>query len=442
MRFVFLTVSVLFLADLKGQVNLQNGSASYEIPIFSFSDPKSGLGTGISLSYSSGNGLIVGERASNTGQNWSLAAGGAIIRKQNDEPDDQNSTGAFPVIPNGSRRAFNHAIAVYDQDYQSENWAGDPYSRNYIDNYYPNGYMYSEFPLDMVEETQTNWPLYLLAPRELALAPRFRYNMNKKWKLSRRAMADRQQDMFMYNFNGMVGQFVIGKDGNILLINNSKVNIEKTTADLTSQNIRTTINSFTIKDESGTIYKFTAYDLSEVMRFTELSNEGDNSFHKTVSGSVPTGKYTIQKWLLTEIINPITLEKIIFEYETYGVDVITSKTPTYQNTEGQVSETVQVFEQRARGQIKRLKNIILPDGHKVELYYDAPGYRPDVPDDAPLTKVKILYNNSEIYSYNLNYGYFLRKQVKNFTDPVAESEKRFTRLCLTSVNKSLASILN
>ena len=440
MRIVFLFYCIFYFVTLNGQVNLQNGSANYDIPIFSFSDPKSGLGTSVSLSYSSGNGLVVSNKASNTGQNWNLLAGGSIFRKQNGEPDDQNSTSAFPVIPNGNGRGFNQEVAVYNQDYQSVNWAGDPYSRNYIDNYYPNGFMYSEFPLDMVEQTPSNWPLYQLAPRELALSLRFKSNMDLKWKMSRRALADRQQDIFLFQCNGLSGQFVIGKDGNIMLLGDSKLKITKSTADLSSQNIRTRINEFVITDENGVIYKFSGYEQSEVMKYIDVSNEGSGSFKKFISSCEPTGKYTIQKWVLTEIINPITLEKIVFDYENYNVDMITDKTPSYQSTVGQSSQSVQVYEQRARGQLKRLKNIFLPDGHTVQFFYNTTLSRADVPDDHALAEIKVLYNNEVVNSFALNYGYMVKKEIKNYTDVIAETDKRFTRLCLTNVQKKGSGI--
>jgi hypothetical protein len=437
MKFSFIALVFLIGIKLSAQVNPQNGSANYEIPIFSFSDSKSGLSTGVSLSYSSGNGLVVADKASSTGQNWVLSAGGEIIRKQNGEPDDQNSTVAFPTIPNGNLRGFNHSIALYDEDYQSVPWSGDPYSRNYIDNYYPNGYMYSEFPLDMVEQTQTNWPANTLSPRELALMPRFKSNMDKKWKLSRRALADRQQDVFVYNFNGASGEFVIGKDGLPQLLNDSKIIIDKATVDLTAQNIRTRINEFTIKDAQGIIYKFSAYELAEIMNFSEKSSEGPNSFRKVVTSGDPTGKYTIQKWLLTEIINPFTQEKIIFEYENYLLDFISDKTPSYQFTEGQSVESVQVHEQRSKGQLKRLRFITLPDGHKLEFMYGT--YRYDVLHDLALSKIKVTYNENEVYSYNLTHGFFLRKEIKNSSELILEADRRFARLCLTSMNKSIGT---
>ena len=91
MRFAFLILlSVILLTDLPAQqVNLQTGTMQYSIPLFSYSDSKNGLGTSVELNYSSGQGLIVNNQASNVGQNWNLIAGGSITRKQYGEPDDR-----------------------------------------------------------------------------------------------------------------------------------------------------------------------------------------------------------------------------------------------------------------------------------------------------------------------------------------------------------------
>lgn len=438
MKWAFILLSSIGISvNAFTQVNLQTGSAQYSIPIFSFSDAKSGLATSILLNYSSGNGLVVSDIPSSVGQNWNLVAGGSIIRLQNGEPDDQNSTSIFPTMPNGNVRGFNENIAIYDEDYQSFSYGGDPFSRNYITNYYPNGYMYSEFGLDMTDAGSAQY----LAPRELAFLPRFKSNMDKNWKLSRRALTDREQDVFIYNFNGVTGQFVIGRDGNVQLINDSKIKIEKTTADMTNAtpyNIRTRINSFTITDASGMLYKFSAYELANVM-VTASSSEGPDNFQMITASGNPIPKYTIQKWVLTEIKNPITLEKITFGYEDYIVDQTTDRTPSYQFTEGQSSESVEVYYQRSRGILKRLSNIVLPDGHKVEFFYSNTE-RIDLLGDYPLTKIKISYNNSDINSYVFQYGYFLKKEIKNYTDVISQTDKRFARLCLTSFQKTGAKV--
>lgn len=436
MRFLCIISFVFISPFVNGQVNPQNGSGYYEIPVYSFADAKSGLSTKVGISYSSGNGLLVGSRAANTGQNWSLVAGGSIMRKQNGEADDQNSTVAFPIMPSGNLRGFNLEQAYYDEDYQSVTYTGDTYSRNYIDNYYPNGYMYSEFGLDMVEATGSNWPLNTYAPRELAMLPRFQSSMDRKFKQSRRALTDREQDVFVYNFNGMNGEFVIDKNGDIHLLNEANLKIEKTTSDMTGQNIRTRINAFTITDPGGLQYKFNAYELSECLEPEEVGSYGIPAFTLSIMKGEPIGKYTIQKWHLSEIVNPITLEKIIFNYETFDVDVIYNQTPTYQNSEVQVTESVQILENRVKGKFKRILDINFPDGHKLDFDYSQGFTRTDVADDDPLYSIKLSYNSTEQFTYTLSYGYFLKKEIKDISYNVPTADKRYTRLCLKSVKKS------
>lgn len=227
-------------------------------------------------------------------------------------------------------------------------------------NYFPNGYMYSEFPIEFDE----SFPSKHNAPKELSLAPIFKNSDDKKWKLSRRALADRQQDIYSINVNGIFADFVIGKDGQVLFLNDAKLKIEYTTNNMLSLGIRSRINSFTLTDVGGIVYKFNAYDLSEVGNVEEISREGDNNLSKVRLSTQPTGQFTIQRWLLTEIYNPQTTEKIIFEYQDYLVDYISAKVPSY-TIQSQGANTVQVFEQRTRGKLKQLKKIIYPDRHQV-----------------------------------------------------------------------------
>lgn len=96
-----------------------------------------------------------------------------------------------------------------------------------------------------------------------------------EWKLSRRALTDRQQDVFIFNINGRAGQFVIGKNGQIVTLSDYWVTakIEKFESDMTASKIRTRINSFKITDETGIIYTFNAMSLSEVLKPKEISNQ-------------------------------------------------------------------------------------------------------------------------------------------------------------------------
>src|SRR6476646_10117949 len=87
----WLFVLILFVAstNVNAQVNLQTGAAEQNFPLINYTDGKSGMALGVGLAYSSGNGLLVNEIASDIGTGWSLDAGGIIVRIQNGEPDDQ-----------------------------------------------------------------------------------------------------------------------------------------------------------------------------------------------------------------------------------------------------------------------------------------------------------------------------------------------------------------
>jgi YD repeat-containing protein len=424
------------------QVNMQDGSMSYNIPIFSFADGKSGLSTAVNLSYSSGNGLKVNERASNVGQNWNLLAGGFIARQQFGEPDDQNSLGAFPAMtPMGTTRGFAKDIAFRDQNYQSFVYTGDIYSQDYYDNYYPNGYMYSEFPVTL--EDQYNYAPGGFLPKSLAVTLRFKNEQDKRFKLGRNALTDREQDIFVFNLNGEIGQFVIGRDGMPTLLNldKSKYIIEKVTEDLTAQNIRTRIKEFTIKDDKRIVYKFANYELTEVMEYDEIHVEGDDTdFSKRFSGATPKGKFIINKWNLTEITNTNTTEKILFSYNN-GTYSISDVVPSYGYTVGQATESVNIVFSSSKGTKKNLSQITLPNNSSVEfLYKTLP--RQDVLDDYPIEKIAVKYNNIEQYNFSFDYGYFYNSgsatsidDLKEYTEVFNDTQKKGLRLYLKSVRK-------
>lgn len=426
---------VVILNSAMAQVNMQDGSMTYDIPIYNFADAKSGLTTAINLRYASGNGLRVNNRASNVGQNWNLISGGFIVRQQFGEPDDQSSLTTFPAMPLGNKRGFSIDIAAYEEDYQSFNWSGDTYSRNYYDNYYPNGYMYSEFPVAL--EDQAGYVSGEFIPKSLAVTLRFRENQDKRFKIARNALTDREQDIFIFNINGEVGQFVIGKNGlpTLLNLDKSKYIIEKITEDLTSQNIRTRIKEFTIKDDKGIAYKFSSYELSEVMEYDEIYVEDDNtSFSKRFSGATPKGKYIINKWNLTEIINTNTNEKILFSYNNEEEYNNSDFIPSYGYTEGQNSESVNITIAANKGKKRNVSLITLPNDNTVEFTYKTTA-RQDVLNDNPLEKIAVKYNGIEQYNYTFIYGYFMGDVLKEYTDYFTESEKKLTRLCLKSVKK-------
>jgi hypothetical protein len=425
---IFFSVIFLLGNQLFSQVNVQAGSAQFDIPVFNFSDGKSGLSHQVSISYSSGSGLKINDLPSGVGQGWQLLCGGSVVRKQNGEPDDQNSTNAFPVVAYNNTRVFNQEIAVWNDNYQSFNAPGDCYSRDYVENYYPNGYLYSEFPLDITE----NYPLRSAAPRELGFLPRFKDNMDKRYKLSKRALTDRQQDIFIFSINGISGEFVIGKDGTIVTLADSKLKIEKFESNMTASNIRTRINSFKITDDNGMIYTFGAMSLSEVLNPKEISNTGGD-FSFSTSGNDASGKYTVDQWGITSIKNPFTNEEIIFNYAQIDIDYIGQRLPSFQFMEHDNKENVNLHEIRIKGKLKKIQSIIFPNGHSVEINYN--GFRQDVSNDPRIADIQIKYNNSLVNKFVLNHSYLFKKEVRGFSEIFAETDKRFLRLSLTSVQR-------
>lgn len=62
--FSLIACALIFLKPF-AQVNLQTGSATFSLPMFSWQDDKSRLNSAVAISYNSGSGLKVDEVASN-----------------------------------------------------------------------------------------------------------------------------------------------------------------------------------------------------------------------------------------------------------------------------------------------------------------------------------------------------------------------------------------
>jgi YD repeat-containing protein len=421
------------LFQLQAQVNLHNGQVEYELPLYAFNDEKSGLATNVSLCYSSGGGLLVDDQAECTGQNWSLVAGGSIVRRQNGEPDDQYSLDKYPAVPVGNINHHNVSIATWNE--------GTTEAHDYMENYFPNGYMYSEFPLDLSEE---EYSARYAAPRELGFDPRFRYSMDKRWKQSRRALADRQQDVFMYEFNGRAGEFVIGKDGKVSLVNQCSLRIAYNTAPVGVKGIRTRINSFSITDETGIQYFFSAMELACVTRIERKPYSGsifiDGFPDMDTIINEPTGEYVAQKWLLTQVRNVAGNETINFEYKEVETKTLPETLPFYEYTEGQNVDDVNIYLHAGWGKTKQLSSISLPAGYKLLFNYEPANERVDVPGDPPLTSFSVTLHGKEISTHRFTYGYFLKKNIVSYNYEFSEKEKRFARLCLLSFQKSAKNL--
>lgn len=420
------------------QVQLQNGAAQASFPIYSYNDAKSGLSTSVSLQYVMGTGLKVNDLATDVGLGWALGAGGFIQRIQNGEPDDQNSTDQFPINTTCTAPSSFH---VTKNAYM--NGGATAQTQDYINNYFPNGFLYSEFYnyCGSTNLCQDIPPVYSCdVPFELCHSPRFKRYDDKRFKYSRRALADRTQDMFVFNFNGRSGTFFIGKDWSYMVVPDSKVKIQIDVENMTSQNIRTRIKQFIITDEAGMKYKFNALELAEVFKNKTYQTSTTGVTTTTISKGEATGKYTVQKWFLTEVYNPRTNQKINFTYEDDNRDFTLALNVSLTSTIGGNSTNgLSISEQRAHILGKRLKEIVMPDGNKVEF-----GYNGDTRVDegaqnkTPLSIIRILNNGLPAKQYNLAYKYFYKKELISLSEGMykPQAEWRFLRLCLYSLQES------
>lgn len=453
-QFLLLPFLAFCTVQVSGQVNVQQGSAQFDLPIFNFSDAKSGLGHSVTLSYSSGSGLRVNSKGSDIGEGWELKAGGSIIRTQNGEPDDQNSTGQFPPILYNATNGYHQTVGYYEQIGALNDGPSYPVictPAEYVNNYYPNGFLYSEFPYDMTDATPLKWA----APKETAFMPRFRSNMDNRWKLSRRALTDRQQDIFLLNINGRIVEFVIGKNGTIACLQNSKLQIVPTynTGAQWMATMRTTISSFTVTDENGIVYEFAQPDYSEVLKQTTIDN-GSGSFALSQTAEEGEGKYTIDKWSLTSITNPFTGEQITFIYQDIqnahlgkGTDFVSQLIPSYDQLENNAFQNVNLHKARIKGKRYRLLEIDFPNKYSLYLNYlintksglvlrqDVEG-EPILGDIVIKNNADVLFNTQFVAKYEFKQGYFYKKQVVDIDVTVPPADTRYLRMCLRSVQKS------
>jgi hypothetical protein len=432
--FIFLLVTCANHA----QVNLQSGAAEYSLPLYSYSDPNNRIATSVSLEYTAGGGLKVSEIPSSIGAGWALAAGGFIQRIQHGEPDDQKN-----YLP-----AYNYPSSISNPTIETN-------FHNWVDNYYPNGYLYSTYsPATLMDNGGGYTPTFSIA--------------NYKYKPNPKYTADLEQDIFTFNFNGRNGHFVIGKfdaaTGTypIRTLYDSKLKIVKVDGDLNNaNNIRTTISEFQIIDEEGIKYIFKDADLEQVciydkiesydqygvytglVPFTYSSASGGGGATYYMNLNLPPkyeavrantkNSFVKNRWYLSEIINPLTGVKIQFTYETYNFDFQGNKTAQQTVTDNKASLTVSV--ERLKGVGKRLKKIIVSPKESVEFNYSSAD-RIDAPGDKVLENITVKYENVVRSKWELEQGYFVKNEVKALGHNFNTEEKVWARLCLQKLKKT------
>jgi hypothetical protein len=418
--FFGLIVSVFGNLKTAAQVNLQTGAAEFSLPLYSYTDANNRISTGVSLTYTAGNGLKASDIPSCVGTGWALESGGYIQRIQHGEPDDQKQEGTYPYPNQYSSPPINLS------DYL-----------NYIDNYYPNGYMYSEFdPTIPVDDGGGYTPLFDGIFTEYKRKPIY--------------LTDREQDEFTFSFNGRKGSFLIGKNGTIKTIIDSKLKISIITANMLGSNIITRISEIHIIDELGIEYIFKDLELSEVMAYKRQYDAIDinnlqivypGTTSPSTSSNIYRGeaknKFVVNKWYLSEIKNPLTNKKIIFEYESYNVDMLGNKS-SFVSLAGNKADISLTLE-RIKGVSKRIKKIKSSDKEEVAFSYSSSN-RKDLTFDKALEQISITYENETKSSWIFTYGYFIIDQLKDFAATLTEGEKYQSRLCLKSIQRTGKSL--
>lgn len=275
------------------------GIPSVNVPIYSWSNTNFPQGIDVSLNYFAG-GLQVDQISSNIGMGWSLQAGGVISRVMRGIPDETESSGAM----------YHTGTA-------------------------------NKLP---VSEQEGNGPLNY-APNDWY----FR-------KISANSL-DGQFDLFNYSFLNHSGQFILGKNNDVLILDKSHLKVEKSFGTL--YGVRRIIK-FKITDEKGFIYEFNDYEV-------------------TKSNAVGIPPPHTSSWYLSKIIDATGVQTITFEYEdTFDAEInfssnsyesfpVTTRYVGGNMSNGKFESRGGTSAQTVNG--KRIKKILLPNGVDLNFSY-------------------------------------------------------------------------
>lgn len=305
-------------------VGHSTGIPQIGVPIYSWEGKNFGLKVNVSLDYHAG-GIKVDENASNVGLGWALNAGGVVSRSV----------------------------------------------RGLYDEYSEHGFLQQQMPIDTYSGNQ----------RGTSHSDRLLHQMYAGVK-------DTQNDLFNFSFNGRSGRFVLGRNGDLLILTQEKIKIEKF---ITQVNNMPLISKFIITDEYGYKFVFEDYEIT--------SNVGGLGGQSSFTSS----------WYLTRILTPSGKDSIEYEYENNFFRVESASggtiaTPLFEYTGLTVAKNGGST-QDING--KRLKKINFPDGNMVVLQYNVT-QRSDLPGDHLLQKL-VITNGNTIRGFNLSHNYSLNR---------------------------------
>ncbi|KAA2238880.1 hypothetical protein F0L74_21950 [Chitinophaga agrisoli] len=394
-KYHFLLGVLLLTFNLShGQVNLPTGKAEFNFPIYSYSDGNR-LSTSINLNYTGGGGVKVDELASSVGLGWELQYGGVISRSTVGDPDDQVAT----------------SFGIYD--------AAAP------------GYL-----------THTD---LTAVPKKIGWLPLTSAALHY-FKHDAQTIADREQDVFNFRFEGEQGRFVIGSDGTIRSLKETNLKFEKVEEDMSAARIITRISKFIITTPSGIQFVFADKNLSKIISYESAPPQqfftdpviANKSYYLSRTNYNVNNYAIVTDWYLSEIVNPLTGKKITFSYEAYDLAYMASQSAvnaTEDIGDGDYKETTQWFQSRFSGTVKRITAINLPNNTTVVFkYFDTE--RVDLPGDKALKQITIKNGTTENEGFLFTYQYFSKAALRAFNYSFPADEVGNARLCLLSLQKT------
>ncbi len=399
-RKLLLLLFIIAFVVVKAQVNLQTGSAEFSLPVYSYKDNYCGISLNVSISYSSKNGILVDEVPSSIGQGWDINGLGLITRMQNGLPDDQ-----FGI---------------------DGNW-------NDVGKY-PSGILNTTKPISSGCPTLlNNYPVF--------------ENTNQLYKDNNVTAADREHDIFVYEFNGRSGRFMIDKNWNVVMLSDNRLKGTVYKNYIFTPDCRTTIDQFSIKDENGVVYEFAEKELSKTFNYYPDDPFSNSIFSTNIPHTIANNyrPYVAKSWYITKIVEPITNRTINFTYAIVNTEMdgpinieYKYKTGSYApaNTNNGPHITGLEYPRRSTD-ITKLKNsfkkpeitkISFPDNSHIDFNYSQE--RLDCPGAFKLDNISSINANQErVSKILLEQKYF----VKNTISDASSAKSKWSRLCLKSV---------
>lgn len=204
------------------------------------------------------------------------------------------------------------------------------------------------------------------------------------WKAIYSLNSDGEIDSYSYVAGNNSGQFVIGKNNQILSIPKSNVKIERNVVSIGNMNVACPNINFKITDESGTQYLYQTYNCSKV---------SSRDF------------YASSSWFLTQIISAFNTDTIFFNYTPKTMNYVSGKSHVkyFESTtsSSQISHN-DIVTNSSNEMI--LSSIKYPDKTIVTFNYDV-FKRLDFRADSAIANINIS-NSGTSYGYVFNYGYF------------------------------------